>query len=100
MTGCRRACLACFGSAGSCSKALLDRIIGSRVPGSELLEAFLPVRVTRKAGASSAEAVDGARGCKESWDGVDGVGAARSQAAEAIGSKEGGRLSARSDAQQ
>jgi hypothetical protein len=75
--------------------------IDGSVPGSELLEALLVVSsLVGAADAAGAEAAGWAGGRDQSWHGIDCVRAARSQAAEAIGAKEGARLGASCHAQQ
>ena len=73
--------------------------IGAHVPGSELLEALLAVAGIRAQSAGGAEAVDGSRGRDHGWDSVKGVCTARGQAAQAIGTEEGGWLRTSCDSQ-
>lgn len=73
------------------------------VPGGKLLEALLvsmsSLLLVRATYAAGAEAVGGSGGCDQSWNSIHGIGAAGSQAAEAIGTEECGRLCASSDTQ-
>jgi hypothetical protein len=90
-----------FGSVGTCSNALSSGPIDGSVPGSELLEALLMVSsLFGAADAAGAEAAGWARRRDQSWHGIDCVRAARSQASQAIGAKEGARLGASCHAQQ
>ena len=76
----------------------LPHSLAADVPGSEFFKALLVVPIG-EAYARGAEAA-GRPGCDDqSWDGVDGAGAASLEVAEAIGSEEAGWLRARRDAQ-
>lgn len=91
----------CFGSCRTCSKLLDANWEG--VPGGKLFEAFLmamsSLLLVRATYAAGAEAVGGSGGRDQSWNSIHGIGAAGSQAAEAIGTEEGGWLGASSDSE-
>ncbi len=78
--------------------------IGTRVPGSELLETFLVVSCVKilPAGSAYAGVAEAGRpgSCDHARHGVDDTGAAGLEAAEAIGPEEGRCLCASCNAQQ
>lgn len=96
----------CFGMQEHAQKlsASPTKPIETRIPSSELLEAFLVVSCVKILPAGSAYArgaeAGGPGSCDHGRHGVESAGAAGLEAAEAIGPEEGRRLRASCNAQQ